>query len=30
MALLEATRDAGYTDEYYPVMVKIIEAGRRK
>lgn len=30
MALLEATRDAGYRDEYYPVMVKLIEAGSRK
>lgn len=30
MALLEATRDAGYRDEYYPVMVKLIEAGTRK
>ncbi|MGX4694437.1 NAD(P)-dependent oxidoreductase [Streptomyces sp. JNUCC 63] len=30
MALLEATRDAGYRDEYYPVMVKLIEEGRRK
>lgn len=30
MALLEATRDAGYADEYYPVMVKLIEGGRRE
>ncbi|MGX7730100.1 NAD(P)-dependent oxidoreductase [Rhodococcus sp. 2H158] len=30
MALLEATRDAGYRDEYYPVMVKLIEGGGRK
>ena len=25
MALLEQTRDAGYVDEYYPVMVRIID-----
>ncbi|PBC47525.1 NAD(P)-dependent oxidoreductase [Rhodococcus sp. ACPA1] len=30
MTLLEATRDAGYSDEYYPVMVKLIEGGTRK
>jgi 3-hydroxyisobutyrate dehydrogenase-like beta-hydroxyacid dehydrogenase len=30
MTLLEATRDAGYRDEYYPVMVKLIEGGTRK
>ena len=30
MKLLEATRDAGYRDEYYPVMVKLIEVGTRK
>ncbi|QSE91871.1 NAD(P)-dependent oxidoreductase [Rhodococcus pseudokoreensis] len=30
MKLLEATRDAGYRDEYYPVMVKLIEGGTRK
>lgn len=30
MKLLEATRDAGYADEYYPVMVKLIEKGSRK
>lgn len=30
MRLLEATRDAGYSDEYYPVMVKLIEGGRQK
>ncbi|MDV8070913.1 NAD(P)-dependent oxidoreductase [Rhodococcus sp. IEGM 1366] len=30
MTLLEATRDAGYADEYYPVMVKLIDGGTRK
>ncbi|MFE7419903.1 NAD(P)-dependent oxidoreductase [Rhodococcus sp. NPDC057529] len=30
MKLLEATRDAGYRDEYYPVMVKLIDGGTRK
>jgi len=30
MELLEATRDAGYEQEYYPIMVKLIESGSRQ